>query len=80
MNREDIIHMAREAGWTQYSLLYPVEVQRLEHFAYLVAAHERESILHTVDELTDDRHPMFVEGYHLALHHIGQCIEGRGKE
>jgi hypothetical protein len=42
MNREDIVHMAREAGWTQYSLLYPVEVQRLEHFAELVADAERE--------------------------------------
>jgi hypothetical protein len=41
MNREDIIKMAREAGWTEYSLLHPVEVQRLEQFAALVAALEQ---------------------------------------
>jgi hypothetical protein len=38
MIKEDIIRMAREAGWTQYSLLHPVELQRLERFASLVAA------------------------------------------
>ena len=43
MNREDIIRMAREAGWTDYSLLHSVEVRRLEQFAALVAAHEREA-------------------------------------
>lgn len=32
----DIIRMAREAGWTEYSLLHSVEVQRLERFAKLV--------------------------------------------
>jgi hypothetical protein len=43
MNRYDILRMAREAGWTEYSLQYPVEVQRLERFANLVAAAEREA-------------------------------------
>jgi hypothetical protein len=41
MIKEDIIRMAREAGWTQYSLLHPVELQRLERFASLVAALEQ---------------------------------------
>ena len=36
MTREEIIRMAREAGWTEYSLLQPVEVQRLVRFAKLV--------------------------------------------
>lgn len=43
MNRDDIIRMAREAGWTEYSLLHAVESQRLVCFAALVAAHEREA-------------------------------------
>jgi len=43
MTRDDIIRMAREAGWTEYSLLHAVELQRLETFAALVAAHEREA-------------------------------------
>jgi hypothetical protein len=38
MTRDDIIRMAREAGWTEYSLLHAVELQRLETFAALVAA------------------------------------------
>lgn len=42
MTREDIIRMARDAGWTEYSLLHPVEAERLERFATLVAAYERE--------------------------------------
>ena len=42
MNRDDIIRLARESGWTEYSLLHAVEVQRLETFAALVAAAERE--------------------------------------
>lgn len=43
MNRDDIIRMARESGWTEYSLLHAVEVQRLETFAALVAEREREA-------------------------------------
>ena len=39
----DVIKLAREAGWTEYSLLHSVEVQRLERFAELVAAAEREA-------------------------------------
>ena len=43
MTRDDIIRLAREAGWTEYSLLHAVELQRLETFAALVAAAEREA-------------------------------------
>jgi hypothetical protein len=41
---------------------------------------EREAIIQTVNELTDDRHPMFEEGYRHALRHIREFIEGRRKE
>ena len=49
MTRDDIIRLAREAGWTQYSLLHAVEVQRLETFAALVAAAEREACAKACD-------------------------------
>ena len=49
---KDIIRMAREAGWTEYSLKHPVEVQRLEKFAELVAAHEREQCAQVCEETT----------------------------
>jgi hypothetical protein len=54
IKKDDIIRMAREAGWTEYSLKHPVEVQRLEHFADLVAAHEREACAKSADEVGDD--------------------------
>jgi len=49
MNREEVIELAREAGWTQYSLLQSFEVQRLEKFASLVAAAEREECAKVCD-------------------------------
>ena len=49
MTRDDIIRMAREAGWTEYSLLHAVESQRLETFAALVAAAEREACAKACD-------------------------------
>jgi hypothetical protein len=44
MTQDDIIRMAREAGWTEYSLLHAVEVQRLETFAALVAAEKEQQM------------------------------------
>jgi hypothetical protein len=52
MTRDDIIHMAREAGWTEYSLLHAVEVQRLETFAALVAAAEQRTISDVTEAVT----------------------------
>lgn len=43
MNKEDIIDMARQAGWTEYSLRHFVEVDRLERFFHLAVAAEREA-------------------------------------
>lgn len=45
MTRDDIIRMAREAGWTEYSLLHAVELQRLETFATLVAAEKEQQMI-----------------------------------
>jgi hypothetical protein len=46
MNKEDIIRMAREAELNAHGLV----IDRLERFAKLVAAHEREQCLKLVDE------------------------------
>ena len=73
MNREEIIRMAREAGWTEYSLLHPVEVQRLECFAALVAAAEREACAKVADEVGDDD-----EDCHAWT--AADAIRARGKE
>lgn len=53
MTRDDIIRMAREAGWTEYSLLHAVELQRLETFAALIAAAEREACAKVCEDYTD---------------------------
>ena len=54
MTRDDIKRMAQESGWTEYSLLHAVEVQRLETFAALVAEREREACAKVCDELRDE--------------------------
>ena len=45
MTQDEIIHMAQEAGFTDY---YP---ERLTRFAALVAAHEREKRLNLANEV-----------------------------
>ena len=53
MNRDDIIRMAREAGWTgpEENVTY---VAMLERFANLVAAEEREACAAVCDKLGDE--------------------------
>ena len=53
MNRDDIIRMAREAGWTgpEENVTY---VAMLERFANLVAAAEREACAAVCDKLGDE--------------------------
>lgn len=49
MTRDDIIRMAKEVGWTRVGHnpetgpAFPVLIERLERFAALVAAAEREA-------------------------------------
>lgn len=49
MDRDTIIRLAREAGYTGYDSLS----ERLHHFAALVAAHERERICKQIAMLHD---------------------------
>ena len=78
MNREDIIRMAEESGAIHYWHL-----SNLERFATLVASAERafchQLMLDFIEEFMGyekDRHPMFSEGYDLALFHMKKLIEG----
>ena len=50
MDRDDIIRMAREAGW----VIAPATLSGLERFAALVAAHEREQCAKICDALAVD--------------------------
>ncbi len=76
MNREDIIKLAREAGFEVYETDVWITdgwwTEELEHFAALVAAHEREACAKVVEDYCgawDD------EGYALAA-----AIRARGQQ
>ena len=48
MNKEDIIRMAREAGFREYLIQDSLSAE-LERFAALVAAHEREACARIIE-------------------------------
>lgn len=62
MKRDDIIRMAREAGWPRFAvdnLPGTLDMERLERFAALVASAEREACAKAsesqIDRWVDDR-------------------------
>ena len=57
MNREDIIRMAREAGFLPQA--NPAMPQLLERFAALVASAEREECAKVCDDLWEDDYTAF---------------------
>ena len=81
MNRQNIIDMIAKV----YGVVWTNEAQLkdLERFAALVASAERafchQLMLDFIEEFMGyekDRHPMFSEGYDLALFHMKKLIEG----
>ena len=63
MTRDDIIRMAREAGWSGiYSqwvspierehLTVPVTMEQIERFAHIVAAEEREACIKLIEDFS----------------------------
>lgn len=79
MDRELIIRLALKAGlWDVFEV--QALLSKLERFAALVAAHEREAVLQTTEELRGaeaSRNAMFSDGYDYALGHIEEFIGGR---
>jgi hypothetical protein len=55
MTRDDIIRLAREAGWPN-SLIAPVIMAKLAEFAALVAAAEREACAKEADLVAREFH------------------------
>ena len=56
MDREDIIRMAKEAGFKvdwQHADVAEIKAKRYEYFAALVAAAEREAIAKSLDKQAD---------------------------
>ena len=73
MDREDIIRMAREAGFTEGDIsLFP---DLIAHFAALVAAHEREACAKVCDVLAV--HPEYASDITKVA---AQAIRARGEK
>jgi hypothetical protein len=83
MTKEDIIRMAREAGFDQTGLASFEEfTARIERFAALVANEERQAVLDTIDALMGgerETNNMFSEGYDYALGQIEEFVRARGE-
>ena len=78
MNRDDIIRMAREAGY----IASPIYL-RVELFANLVAAAEREACARIASSYGGPKEPMMVgtyeAGWHNAAEAIADDIRARGE-
>ena len=81
MNKEDIIRMAREAGFKvdwQHADVAEIKAKRYEYFAALVAEHEREAIWNLLfeyagrDDLSDSDQSL--------LKHLLDLIAARWQE
>ena len=80
MTRDDIIRMARDAGWHDGLLGVSFTVPLLEHFAALVAAAEREACELTVDSLIISGPVSEVQQRHnWAYMHARDAIRARGE-
>jgi hypothetical protein len=83
MTRDDIIKLAREAGMAfQPGLgVAMADEQKLERFAALVAAAEREACAKEAENRTllDDSNARRI-GYYTARDSIASCIRARGQE
>ena len=96
MNRDDVIRMAREAGFTDHNKFCEVIVRHsngswigvkdeLERFAALVAAHEREACAKIVETYripvgNSAAGEMACEWTHDALKEIRDSIRARGNK
>ena len=72
MTREDIIRMAREAGWDAHHAEFDT---RIERFAALVASAEREACAKVCESLFDMDDDSCNEAEHCAT-----AIRARGQE
>ena len=82
MNREDIVRMARQAG-SLIEAAQEKDLLWLERFAALVASAGLTDVLDFIEEFTGaerERHPMFSDGYDLALSHVKELVEAKLKE
>ena len=76
MNREDIIRMAREAGFDDHHAAYDT---RIERFATLVAEHEREACAKVCISLANRWSQMGAWGSNTEFHQCAEAIRAKGQ-
>jgi hypothetical protein len=76
MNREDIIRIAREAGFTTLSINEDLWGPYLERFAALVAAHEREECAKLCEAEIERVRPL----YSVTAENCTKVIRARGEK
>ena len=94
MSKDDLIRMAREAGFDEFnglrdddttSIYYEAWPEQLERFFQSAcaagAAAERQAVLETIDALynSQDPNPMYQEGYNHALDNMEEFVKARSK-
>ena len=77
MTREDIMGMARQAGWSKEYLEFGDE--RLERFAKLVAEHERQACLKAVEQALEHQYVWYPKGYSIHANKIGDIYKHQHK-
>ncbi len=75
MNRDEIIRMAKEAGWQNTAILQ-ADLRALERFAALVAEAEREACADICDQYSDIREINTAMG--VAAANCADLIRARG--
>ncbi len=81
MNRDDIIRMAKEAGWVRpnhVSNPWSGSTEELERFAALVAAAEREACAKVCEDL-DESDTRFRHDYMRGTLDCAEAIRARGE-
>ena len=81
MTHDDIIKLAREAGFV-WSLLQVVDTHRLQRFAELVAAAEREACAALCDDIVQEEEGKPDRDYsrEATAEELGILIRARGKQ
>ena len=83
MTNEEIIDMARQAGFDPHDMSadFTCNLDNIEGFAKLVAEAEREACAKIVENrILDDKNENIKKGYFFAQQSIAEDIRARGQE
>ncbi len=79
MTRDEIIRMAKEAGWQNTAILQ-ADLRALERFAALVAAAEREQCVNVCEAIRASNAGEYAYITSMAYRKCAEAIRARGQE